>query len=271
MPSFAHQHSQRPSAPIYSFQWSPPDERDELLHAMIVVEAEALQPGGGRTAAAVVPTVVSVVMDRPDGAAFLEVIRGTLRGEPNVQLIYVSAHGLNGHALFAQQGLAKVPYQELGQALSDGLDSSSSVTAVFGMCEILADEKALLSILPLSISEALGFTGKPLSRHVAELFAGIVTDNMRLFSKASAANTAVFGAGVKLTDLPTAIAELERQLEAVVDAHDPEPEHFVDGPDGRIVRHYRRDTTTGEWVFIEALTVPGRRYAEPTSSAVSSK
>lgn len=262
-------HVERTDDPaIFSFQWLRPDEMNELDRAMIITEAETLKPGHGRAATDIVPDVVSITLDQPQPAIFLQRVEDTLRDKSNVQIIYVSAHGLNGRVLFGADGAASMSYEELGEALGKGLNASDLVAAIFAMCEAGgADEQVLLTSLPPSIHEVYAFTGKPLAKDVAALLAGVLVDEMRLFEKLHQENEAIFGCGVREKDLAAAIQAVKGAFDSVLKVHDPEAEHYVANGDGRFVRHYARDEA-GVWGAPEVLILPGRVAEEPPKSAI---
>jgi len=256
-------------APILSFQWLPPDERDELTHALIITEAETLQPGRGRAASGVVPDFVSVVVETPDAKRFLEEIEDALGKAANAQILYLSAHGLDGRVLFGANGLASISYRELGQALARGLAAHASITAVFGMCEAGgADEQVLLDSLPSAITRAYAFTGKPVASDVAALLAGILIDDMRLYEQLHQRNQDVFGAGVHVDDLPAATATLVDAFDEILELHQEEAEYYVAGGTGRFVRVFQRDPETMRWGLEGSLSVPGRVTVDGSGSVV---
>lgn len=258
-----------PDAPILSFQWLPPDEMDELTQALITTEAETLRPGHGRAASGVVPDFVSVVVETPDASRFLTEIEDALGRATNAQVLYLSAHGLNGRVLFGADGRASISYQDLGQALAQGLTGRTSITAVFGMCEAGgADEQVLLNSLPSAVTRAYAFTGKPVARDVAALLAGILIDDMRLYEQFHQRNWAVFGAGVHVDDLPAATARLIAAFEQILEVHQEEAEYYVPGGAGRFVRVFQRDLETMSWVLEGSLSVPGRISVDGSGSAI---
>lgn len=246
-------------APVLLFQWRPPDERDEIVEAKRLLESEHARGDKGR-AQGVLPSIAAHTCTHVDPAEFAADLERALSAMPQVQVLYLSAHGLPDAIARDRDGNVRLDFNDLRPFLERGLEHSSDVTIVFGLCHALSSASFALSILPPAIVQAYGFTGTPEARDVAALVAGILADDVVLMENVTKENTALFGKGVPFDQAGPVFEELARRLEAQVDQHEAthEPEFFVRGSKGGAVRHMRRGTG-GRWEAANMpAAVPGR-------------
>jgi hypothetical protein len=247
---------------VLLFQWRPEDERDEIAEAMALLKSEYDRGANGR-APGTLPLIAKHTCTSDDPQRFARKLEEQLANLLNLQVLYLSAHGLPDAIARDRTGHVRLEFEELRPFLERGLASARNVTVVFGLCYALSTSSSLTSHLPPTIVKAYGFTETPEARDVAALITGVLAADVTLMQNASSANEAVFGKGVPYTEAGPAFAELERQLDAAVHKYEltHEPEFFVSGKKGCSVRCVRR-TGNGSWETESSNAVPGRAGAE---------
>jgi hypothetical protein len=247
---------------VLFFQWRPDDERDENADATTILKGEHALGEKGR-ARGVLPFIAEHTCVTDDAAEFAAELERELAKLPGLQVLYLSAHGLDDAIARDREGRARLDFNELRPFLERGLCKASDVTVVFGLCYALSPRSFLTSILPAAVVEAYGFTGTPEGKDVAALIAGVLADDVTLMANAGAENVALFGHGVPLSQAGPVFAELQRRLDAAVDDYEGthEPEFFVPGSKGASVRRIRRKED-GMWEAVNSVAVPGRGAVE---------
>jgi hypothetical protein len=252
---------------VLFFQWRPRDERDEIAKAIEILKAEHARGEAGR-ARGELPHIASHTCTSENPVEFGAELACELAKLPSLQVLYLSAHGLDDALARDRDGHVRLAFDELRPFLERGLEKARDVTAVFGLCYALSPRSFLLSALPDAIVEAYGFTETPLVDDVAGLIAGILADDATLMADASRQNAALFGQGVPQAQAGPVFEELERRLDAAVDHYESthEPEFLVPGSKGASVRRVRR-SEDGSWETVASVAVPGRG-AEERAGAV---
>lgn len=247
---------------VLFFQWRPDDERDEIAEAITILRGEHALGGKGR-ARGVLPFIAEHTCTSDDPRQFAAELERELAKLPELQVLYLSAHGLDDAIARDREGRARLDFNELRPFLERGLCRSSNVTVVFGLCYALSPRSFVTSILPAAVVEAYGFTATPEGKDVAALIAGVLADDVTLMANASAENVALFGKGVPFSQAGPVFEELQRRLDAAVDDYESthEPEFFVAGWKGASVRHIRR-RQGGTWETVTSVAVPGRGAIE---------
>ena len=247
---------------VLFFQWRPDDERDEIAEAITILRGEHALGGKGR-ARGVLPFIAEHTCTSDDPRQFAAELERELAKLPELQVLYLSAHGLDDAIARDREGRARLDFNELRPFLDLGLCRSSNVTVVFGLCYALSPRSFVTSILPAAVVEAYGFTATPEGKDVAALIAGVLADDVTLMANASAENVALFGKGVPFSQAGPVFEELQRRLDAAVDDYESthEPEFFVAGWKGASVRHIRR-RQGGTWETVTSVAVPGRGAIE---------
>jgi hypothetical protein len=243
---------------VLFFQWRPCDERDEITEATAILKAEQKRGDKGR-ARGVLPLIAEHTCLSDDPAQFAAELERELAKLPALQVLYLSAHGLDDAIARDRKGLAKLDFNNLRPVLGRALDKASRVTVVFGLCYALSPRSFLTSILPPAVVEAYGFTATPEGTDVAALIAGVLADEVTLMASASKEKLALFGKGIPLSEAGPVFEELKRRLDAAVDEYERthEPEFFVAGSKGASVRRIRRKDD-GTWETVMSVAVPGQ-------------
>lgn len=178
---------------VLFFQWRPDDERDEIAEAKAILKAEHDLGAKGR-ARGVLPLIAEHTCTSADPQKFAAEVERELAKLPDLQVLYLAAHGLDDALARDKEGQIRLDFNDLGPFLARGLAKASNITAVFGLCFALSPSSFLTSVLPAALVEAYGFTRTPEAKDVAALIAGVLAEDVTLMADASKANAELFGA-----------------------------------------------------------------------------
>lgn len=118
---------------VLFFQWRPRDERDEIAKAIEILKAEHARGEAGR-ARGELPHIASHTCTSENPVEFGAELERELAMRPSLQVLYLSAHGLDDALARDRAGHVRLAFDELEPFLARGLEKASDVTAVFGLC-----------------------------------------------------------------------------------------------------------------------------------------
>lgn len=219
--------------PVAFLQWGPLHEPDEGSEAVRQLRIQ-LKEEGRETRT---PYITHMRVTEPSTETFLTAVQWLVESHPALQVLYLSAHGVNGGICFDTEGAAYISYQTLGETFDSALKQlDSRPVIVLGACYALSKESDVHKQMPRAVLELIGFTAQPTSTNVAALIAAVLKSDEELLEKVTQAAAKAANSG---TDVAAA-------AEAAYDGHLSRLERFVQGRKGFSIRHMSQDDQ-GMW------------------------
>jgi hypothetical protein len=265
--------------PIFTIQWGPPSEKDELA----IIEEEfaklapkALSPSAmykitqneafreylarvtdGYAGDAIqdwlrgeeiarkqipIPDISSFRFTDQNVESFRSYLEAILTIWQNPQALYFSCHGNGERFSYDSNESSTLSFDCLTDIFRNAFsrDPDNAVTLVLGCCYGLDERSNLLSLLPDQIVEVYGFTHKPMSTDVAKLFVSILLNDEELFYQYSSANKGIYGSGVRGDGILDALVQIRNDFEQITDNFKESPTRLIDGETGVAVRMMKR-------------------------------
>jgi hypothetical protein len=220
-------------------QWGPLHEPDES-HAANNALRHSLKDEGREDRT---PYVTNLRVTEPDSATFLSALQWTLEAHPNLQVLYLSAHGLQGAAgtsdsiCFDTSGQQPVTYKCVGGVLSTAFAlTGARPVVIFGACYALAHTTQVHLEMPRQVLEIAGFTHTPSPQNVAELIAGVLKSDEEILQSVTAAAAVAGNTGQSVA----------AAAEQAADSHMSRLQRFITKGSGIEIRHMCQDDH-GAW------------------------
>jgi hypothetical protein len=182
--------------------------------------------------------IASVRLTQPSPTVFQNQLTALISMWANPQTLYISCHGTPTTLAFDRAGGSRLPFHELGKALS--CLSSDCVTLVLGACHALDPTSSLLQHIPDQVSRVYGFVGTPAAMDVASLMLSILHQDAQLFSDLSNESSTLTRGGVSWETFERILKSLEVTFEQRIDDEQDHPARHVRGLGGVGIRALRR-------------------------------
>ncbi len=234
-------------APIFLIHWGSENEYPELGDVELFLDAEWEHRSVPR------PSICASRVTESSPNAFLDELDRAV-ADPNLQLLYISAHGTREGLHYQPGSPVGLTYSQLGQKL--GKSACTCIHVVFGSCHAMDSSTDVGLHLPECVSRICGFTDVPDARSVAALIAGIILDEDRLFLGISGAIQERLGPqGLPYDE---ALPKIIGTMKATLEGHSPQVDALVLPDPGALLVRTRVRNPDGLWGVSQDIPIlPG--------------
>lgn len=175
--------------------------------------------------------------------AFESGLTNVLRRNQELQTLYLAAHGSSGGLVFAVDSKAKISYQRIGEIVEENT-TDAALQVVFGCCGAMRAVPHVESHFPTNVYEVVGFSNKPTGLAAAELMAGVLKDQVKLFREIMFPQTPKLGSATESTERQSAIRHI---FCSVLDAHEDSSYDLMQNQEDLFLVRAYWDSATREW------------------------
>jgi hypothetical protein len=176
--------------------------------------------------------------------AFKNALVEAFRRNPEIQVLYLAAHGGDRGLVYATGAEAVVSYGEISQIIRENSEDDA-LQVVFGSCNAMGVQPKIESLFPSQVYEVVGYWDKPTGPEAAALMASVLIDQVRLFRELQNTSMATM---VQVNETAqNNESEVVAIIRAVLDQHTDNYTETVVPDSGRFIVRAVRDPVSGAW------------------------